>query len=466
MATLRFGIGVRDITPLYPVMLHGYASRDRLSGERPEDRVSEPVSASALALEASGSAGGRTRVAIVALDMIGVHAAEIVMLRTAIARATGLRDHEILIAGSHSHFAPCISTQHLYPPELGVLDPDPRFVAEVTQRVVEAVTQAFSSLETGTLESYRVAVPSVLFNRRAVTRASGARPAVETNFLYPEKPELYSFSPVDPELSAIRLTTASGPKAVLANFGCHPVTGGADGPRSQFCISSDYPFYLRETVTRAWGCPVLFTLGAAGDAVPLKRTGTSRQEIGGTLGNALLMGERVFAASGRRGQGEAALSSRIFEMEAKTIVSTRGKDVERSYQEARRKLLGMPQPQSGPQSPEREAAVRDFLTKARLAYRARLYPEDRFTIQVQLIRVGELVLVCLPFEVLSEVSLRLKAAFSQTVLVSIANGYEGYLPFAYEYDRGGYEATPESTHFERSTADRLVERILQELKSF
>jgi len=74
--------------------------------------------------------------------------------------------------------------------------------------------------------------------------------------------------------------------------------------------------------------------------------------------------------------------------------------------------------------------------------------------------------VCLPFEVLSEISLRLKAAFSQTVLVSIANGYEGYLPFAYEYDRGGYEATADSTHFEPGTADRLVEKVLEELKGF
>ena len=85
---------------------------------------------------------------------------------------------------------------------------------------------------------------------------------------------------------------------------------------------------------------------------------------------------------------------------------------------------------------------------------------------MHLLRIGRTVLVGLPFEVLSEISLRLKRAFPETVLVSAANGYEGYLPFAFEYERGGYEASAESTHFEIGTADRILDRLLEELRTF
>ncbi len=101
-----------------------------------------------------------------------------------------------------------------------------------------------------------------------------------------------------------------------------------------------------------------------------------------------------------------------------------------------------------------------------MAYRARLYPEDRHRIQIQLVRLGRSVLVAMPFEVLSEIGLRIKHAFPHAVVVSVANGYEGYLPLAYEYERGGYESTAETTHFEIGTADRLLQRVLTELASF
>lgn len=459
MATIGFGVGVRDITPLYPVMLQGYSARDRLSGSKPEDRVSEPISARALALEGTDGKGRKTRAVVLALDMIGLHSSEVAMLKGEIARQTGLATGELLITASHTHFAPTISTQAFTSPELGVLEPDPRYVAQVTRAVVEAVAESLATLESGVLETFRVPVPSALFNRRTIVRSSGAARTVQTNFLYPEHPEQFDFSPVDPELTAIRVVTASGPKAVLLNFGCHPVTGGTERERSHNCVSADYPFHARATIERSWGCPALFCLGAAGDVVPMNRMGHSREQIGAALGNAVLLGERVFSASGRR-EGEAVIASRTLAMEVRTIVSTQGSGAELSYQDARKRLLALGSAGAG--TPEE----REFQARTRLAYRARLYPEDRHTVEVQLLRIGETVLVAMPFEVLSEISLKMKRAFPQSVLVSIANGYEGYLPFAYEYERGGYEASAESTHFEIGTADRLLDRVLAELKTF
>jgi hypothetical protein len=72
-------------------------------------------------------------------------------------------------------------------------------------------------------------------------------------------------------------------------------------------------------------------------------------------------------------------------------------------------------------------------------------------------------LVALPFEVLAEIGLRMKEQFPDSVLVSCAGGYQGYLPLAYEYGRGGYEASERSTHVVPGTGDRVLEAIVQKL---
>ncbi len=257
---------------------------------------------------------------------------------------------------------------------------------------------------------------------------------METNYLYPVDDSPFELSPVDSELTVLRIVAGGAPRAAIANFGCHPVTGGRDGPGSGYDISADYPWYLRETVGRAWGCPVLFTLGTAGDAVPIQRAGLSREQIGATLGNSLVLGERVLAAA-HGAEGEAVVASRVARMEAATIMRTR-------------------EPPAGNEDPA-AAALR--------AFRSRLYPDDRFTVEVAIHRIGDTVLVAFPFEVLSEVALTLKRSHPGVVVVSVANGYQGYLPHAHEYARGGYEATPESTHFEPGTMDRLLDRVREEL---
>ncbi len=85
---------------------------------------------------------------------------------------------------------------------------------------------------------------------------------------------------------------------------------------------------------------------------------------------------------------------------------------------------------------------------------------DSFVIEVALHRIGDMVLAAFPFEVLADTALVLKRHRQGAVVVTVANGYQGYLPRAYEYDRGGYEATAASTHFAPGTMDRLLERVM------
>jgi neutral ceramidase len=447
------GVGTRDITPDFPVMLHGYSGRDHAT-----TAVTEPIEVSALCFQDPGSAPGRARprrLVLVAVDMIGIQAAEVEVLRSDLARECGLAPSEILVAASHTHFAPCISPQLFAVPALAVLEPDPRYVSLVRAAVVAAAKEALAHAAPGRLETLRTPVPSVLYNRRTIVRESGDARAVETNYLYPERASLFEFSPVDAELTALRIMGDDGPRAVLLNFGCHPVTGGLRGPGSHFDISGDYPWFARAALREAWGCPVVFTLGAAGDAVPLQRAGKSREWIGRSLANAVLLGERVFAASA---DPAPALAYRSVTLEARTILSTRGQPVDDELEAARAALTRLAEPD--PAGPE----VRRFQDAALRAFRARLYPEDRFFIDIGIWWIGSTALVAFPFEVLADTALVLKKACPGAVVVSVANGYQGYLPRAYEYARGGYEATAESTHFEPGTMDALMERVVEELR--
>ena len=85
---------------------------------------------------------------------------------------------------------------------------------------------------------------------------------------------------------------------------------------------------------------------------------------------------------------------------------------------------------------------------------------------MQFVKLGDTVFVGLPFEVLSEFSCRMKSEFPHSVLLSAANGYQGYLPFRHEYERGGYEATRYSTHFKIGTAEKLLQLTIDRLKGF
>ena len=69
-------------------------------------------------------------------------------------------------------------------------------------------------------------------------------------------------------------------------------------------------------------------------------------------------------------------------------------------------------------------------------------------------------MVSLPFECLAEMSLAMKAKDPNSFLVSVAGGYEGYIPLEHEFDRGGYEVEIRSTYFVPGTADALLEMVL------
>ncbi len=448
MSVLQFGTAVREITPGYPVWMHGYSDRDHRS-----DGIAEPLFLGCLAI-----GNGDTTVLLITCDLVGIQDHVCQRLCALLEHETGIGYPDVLLSCSHTHFAPALHAGGYRWPQPGIVDPDPRFVADFEAKLVEVAHESLRNMQRGQLETTRVSVPQVLFNRRTV-KADGS---VETNFVYPGEPRAYTFSPIDPELTVLRLTDALGVKAVLANFGCHPVTGGGSRERDHYRISSDYVFYLRQTIARRYACPAFFTLGAAGDAVPINRYEDCRQRIGSVLGNAAILAERTFEA-----EDSTEIETDWVGLDVRTIMHTDSGVAQAEFDQARAAFLALfNDPQAKPDSDAWRAASDAYEQKQTALLRSRLYPDNRHTVRIQFLRIGSTVWVGLPFEVLSEISTRMKRQFPHSVLVSCAGGYQGYLPLACEYARGGYEASPSSTHLEPGTADRLLDVVLDKLQAW
>ncbi len=439
MGSLRFGTAVRDITPQYPVWAHGYSGRTRQSSG-----VLEPLSLGCLAVS-----DGNEKVLIVTLDMIGVRGNACEELYALLEEEVGIGFPNVMISGSHTHFAPAVHGMAFNDPEIGHVGPDPSYVETFRTKLAEAARESLNGLQPGQLETVRIKAPAMLYNRR--TRTPDGK--VQNCLLYPEAPSQYTFSPVDDELTVLRVRQEDGVSAVLVNFGCHPVTGCSPDD-DNYRFSADYPYHVRKAIEDAWHCPVFFTLGAAGDTVPINRRGDCRQRIGTVLGNTAILAERVYAAD-----PSSDLSADAVAVEADTILKVDSASAEPDYDVARQDVLSVMDKKSDTYG----RGIQIFRDKMLAYTRARLYPENRASIKAQFITIGSTTLVGLPFEVLAEISLKMKAHNPDSVLVSCAGGYQGYLPLAYEYDRGGYEASESSTHFVPGTADRLLAAILEKL---
>ena len=88
---------------------------------------------------------------------------------------------------------------------------------------------------------------------------------------------------------------------------------------------------------------------------------------------------------------------------------------------------------------------------------------DTVLLTIQAIRIGGLGIAAIPCEVFVEIGLEIKdrSPFDATFTVSLANGYNGYLPTESHHELGGYETwRARSSYLEVGAALRITEAAL------
>ena len=87
------------------------------------------------------------------------------------------------------------------------------------------------------------------------------------------------------------------------------------------------------------------------------------------------------------------------------------------------------------------------------------------TLPLQAVRLGDTAVVAIPFETLVEIGLELKrrSPFRTTIVVGIANGYNGYLPPPNQHELGGYETWLGTSRVQKDASVLIVDQLLDML---
>ena len=433
---LRAGASKVNITPFLGGPMAGYSARDRGS-----DSIHDELHAKALVLD-----DGRTGVALITTDLIGIDRELAANVRGLVEARVGIAPDRVWMTGSHTHFGPAVSSGRT---EGEHTDPYDRSYADVlAAKLTTAVKLAHDRLRPARLGAGAIPAEGISYNRRLI-RADGK---VEMSLTLPPPYEGLKFGPVDPEVGLLKVEgEADGDTiATLVNFACHPVSS----TDRMYEFTADYPGYAMDLIESVEGGICLFALGCAGNIVPIQRRGRSKRQVGLSLGGCALKALQWIQTADRH---RIRASGRNIELPLRRFPSAAR--MERQIADAEAALNS---------ARERKATSREITECREALGLARSLPRwaERFgrrktrPSEIQVFWIGDIPMIGLPGEVFVELGLRIKKALdaSPVLVVSLSNDSAGYIPERRAYRQGGYESNVSA--FAPGCGEHLVREAL------
>jgi hypothetical protein len=244
----KVGLAQVKITPERPVMLAGYAARNK-----PFEKVEADLYAKALALEDDQG----QRVVLVTTDLLGLPAAIAEPICDRLREKPGLRREQILLNSSHTHTGPVLGLDGAdsegLPP--GEAQRTVEYTRQLQDKVVEVVQRAMGHMEPARL-SWGVGVCPFVMNRREFT-ADGVILGVNPR------------GPADRSVPVLRIDSPAGDlRAVLFGAAVH----GTTLTERNYELCGDYAGFAQAYVQEKFSdAQAMFMLGCAGDANPYPR---------------------------------------------------------------------------------------------------------------------------------------------------------------------------------------------------
>lgn len=447
------GAHAQDITPTkFPAPVNGSTKGNFAT------QVSDPMHARAVAVS-----DGRATVILCVVDACLIPREICESAKAIAARATGVPASQMLISATHSHSCAAMTPAFQS-------DPDPAYVHSLPPRIAEALIRAYRNLEPAEIAWGRDADPTQVFNRRWFVKpdqtyenpfdGTADRALMNPGFQSPRVSE--PTGPVDPDVSllAVRAKADGRPIAVFANYSLHYV-GGVQA------ISADYfAAFAREIGLR---------LGA-GDARYAGKPAFVGIMSNGTSGNINNLdyskpapprapaGERIEVVA--RSVADAAMRSwDRLQWQSNPPLASRERDLSLGVRKAtaaeldraRNLVATTPRDKDG-QFSDRKAIY------AREAIALDAYP-DQVPVKLQVHRIGRLTIAAIPCEVFVEIGLDLKRhkPLDEHFTISLANGYNGYLPTPEHHKLGGYETWRARSSYLETEASTAIAKNLKEM---
>jgi hypothetical protein len=394
--TWKAGVAKVIITPEEPILMAGYASRNKPSEGKLQDLYGK-----ALALE---DPSGRQMV-LVTTDLIGLSRSLTEQIVQRVRQRTGLSRERLMLTSSHTHTGPVIrdSLTDMYdlkPPQVEVIN---RYTTSLSDRLVRLTEDALKALAPAKI-SYGKGQVDFAINRRQET-PSGVRIGVN--------PE----GPVDHSVPVLRVSRSDDTLlAILVGYACHNTTLTGEF----YKLSGDYAGFAQDTLEQQHpGALALFVTGCGADANPNPRGTVELAE--------------------RHGKALAEEVSRILKAPLQNIPPSL---------RARLEFIDLPLVVPSREEFQKRLQETDVYRQRHARRMLRMLEERKkipaeYSYPVQVWQLGrELTLVALAGEVVVDYAIRLERELGVKTLwpIAYANDVFAYIPSARVLKEGGYEA--------------------------
>ena len=437
----RAGAATSNVTPWLGVSING-GFRDHIA-----TNVHDELHARCIVLD-----DGQTRLALVVVDSCMVPREIFDEAKRVASQRTGIAASNMLMSATHTHSAPTATP-------VFQSDPDPDYQKFLARRIADGVWRAANNLGPAKIGWGSARVPEQVFNRRWFMKPGTALldPFNSTNDRVKMNPPVGSVDlvepagPTDPEVVFVSLQHTNGkPLALLANYSLHYCGGVGLG-----VISADYFGMFADRIQELLGVdrqdpPFVGAManGTSGNINNVNfRGGQPKQPL---FGQMRLVAHRVAqAVHEAHGKVEHKEWVPLRALQTEITLGVR-KPTMKDYQWAQGVLSTTAQLLTPDQVYARETVLmNDFPSEVSLI--------------LQALRIGDVGVAAVPCEVFVEIGLDLKknSPWKPSFTMSLANGYNGYLPTVEHFQLGGYETwRARSSYLETNAAPKIYDAVL------
>lgn len=439
---LLAGFGQADITPGLGTYLTGYGSSDRSA-----ERILDPLHATALVLQQ-----GKNKVAVVALDWCFICEAITEEIRMEVHKTIGIEPSNIQLSCSHTHSAPHTRTRRTICHGDRKIEEGLAYVQTVIPAIVQAVRMADDSLTEA--EIGFASIESLT----GVSRRGVRKDGVCAGFI--ADPDAV----FDPTMTVAHFREHGTRKSlgIMVHYGAHNTAMGNTRD-----VTRDWCGVMKDRIASQFHCPVLFLNGSEGDVGP--RT------------NYIVSPDGMLAAGGGDGLDsvrEVGYRAATDAVSALTSIREFRSCLNLSVHTAPLVFSYAPLPEEKYLRMEMEHLEKKDLQDGRdyqyclKALEARQRPVvSSLIFQQTVVAFGPMVLLPLPVEIFSSISLRVRknSPYPYTLLCSQSNGTHAYLTDREAVARGGYEVETRKMFgpyiFVDDIDDRIVSGCLENMKT-
>ncbi len=396
------------------------------------EKVYDPLYARAAVFQGTGGT-----IALLSLDIVIIEREYVAKIRERVSAQCGIPAQAIMVCATHNHACPAVV-------ERPWSAKDNAYLEMLVEWGAQAITEAQSCMvpvEIGTDSCHE---SRISFNRRFVLRNGTV--ISQPSFNIVDNDVLFAEAIIDPEVGVLCVRDNNQKiVGILVNFACHPTHLMGEG------LSAGFPGALCDRIRQAYGEHVvtLFLNGSCGNVIHNNYADPTHKQDKESVGSCLA--ENVMRVINR------------LDFHTDARVSASSSTVKIRYRE----IEGLEHNLNNLQTYNVFPALiqRGWYSWSLDKLKAMHAQSDHENAELQVFKIGDTVLGAIPAEYFAQDGLRIKeqSPFRNTFVVTLANGWLGYIPNRESFARiGGHESTwCISSKMESAAGDILAGEILK-----